>query len=360
MAVSASTASDVPETLARALRRLPRVGIGAVGLIAALLVAIVVACSIGPVAVPFPTTVSAILGPIAEWLGLPAADPAHAALVDGVRLPRVLLAAVTGAALACAGVVMQAVFRNPLAEPGITGVSSGAAATAVLLIVTGAAAAAPWVLPAGAFVGALLAVALVQAVAGVTRPGSAATLLLVGVALNALLGAIISAAIANAPDESDVQQAIFWLNGDLTAATWGDAAVAAGPVLVGVAILVCFARELDLMVLSEESAAATGVATTAVRQVVLALAALVTAATVAVTGVISFVGLVVPHLVRLVLGPQHRRLLPVSVAVGAVFLVLADLLARVVFSPVVLQTGVVTAIVGAPVLLMLVTRRSGR
>jgi iron complex transport system permease protein len=340
----------------RSLRRLALT----LGMLAALCLALVLACSLGPVSLPPRTVLAAVLGPAAEWLGLPAADPAQAAVVTGIRLPRALLAAITGAALAGAGAVMQAVFRNPLAEPGITGVSSGAAASAVLLIVTGAAAAAPWLLPLGAFLGAIAVVALVQAVAGIARPGSASTLLLVGVALNALLGAVISAAIANAPHDADVQQAIFWLNGDLTASTWGDVGIAAAPAVLGTAALTCFARELNLMLLSEDSAAATGVPTLAVRQGVLAIAALVTASTVAVTGVISFVGLVVPHLVRLVLGPDHRRLLPVSILGGAAFLTLADLAARMLLSPVVLQTGVITALIGAPVLLVLVVRRRAR
>lgn len=330
--------------------------------IAVVVLTIIISSSLGPVRTPPSAVVAAALDLIgwpAAWPA-PDADPTHTALISTVRLPRALLAALTGAALACAGAVMQAVFRNPLAEPGITGVSSGAAAAAVLLLITGVAATSPWTLPLGAFLGALAAVTVVQVVAGVARPGSAATLLLVGVALNALLGAIIAAAIANAPDSADVQQAIFWLNGDLTATLWSDVGLAVLPVLLGVPVLMCFARELNLMVLSEETAAATGVSTTAVRQVVLALAALVTAATVAVTGVISFVGLVVPHLVRLVLGPDHRSLLPVSIAVGAVFLSVADMVARNLLSPVILQTGVVTALVGAPVLLILVLKRSTR
>lgn len=334
-------------------------------LFAAALTTVILASSLGPVSTPPRATVVVLLRPIesllaATGVALPAIEPGHEALVATVRLPRVLLASLTGAALACAGAVMQAVFRNPLAEPGITGVSSGAATAAVLLLVTGTAASASWVLPAGAFAGALLAVALVQLIAGVARPGSSATLLLVGVALNALLGAIIAAAIANAPDVADVQQAIFWLNGDLTATTWHDVGVAVLPVVTGLVVLLCFARELNLMIISDDMASASGVSTMVVRQVVLALAALVTAATVAVTGVISFVGLVVPHLVRLVLGPDHHRLLPVSMGAGAIFLTVADLGARLLLDPVVLQTGVVTALIGAPVLLILVIRKVAR
>ena len=337
----------------------PAVAVGILLLVAT----VVLATSLGPVRTSAGTVFLVLLEPLrtaleATGIDLPRPDPGHSSLVATVRLPRVLLAAVTGAALAGAGAVMQAVFRNPLAEPGITGVSAGAACAAVLLIVTGITQQAPWTLPLGAFAGALLAVTLVQAVAGLTRPGSAGTLLLVGIALNALLGAVIAAAIANANDAADIQRATFWLNGDLTAATWQDVSVIVIPVLAGMAALLCLTRELNLMVLSEEAAAATGVNTTAVRQVALGLAALITAACVSVTGVISFVGLVVPHLVRLLIGPDHRRLLPMSIGLGAVFLVLADLGARLLFSPVVLQTGVVTAFIGAPVLLLLVMRRS--
>lgn len=279
-----------------------------------------------------------------------------ATLVWNIRLPRVLLAGLVGASLAVAGAVMQAVFRNPLAEPGITGVSSGAAVVAVLLIITGVAGTAPWILPLGAFLGALIAVTFVQSVAGV-RGGSSATLLLVGIALNAFLGAVISAAIANAPHSEDAQQAMFWLNGDLTAANWDDVSLAVTPILIGTIGMLVLIPELNLFLLGDEHASTTGVRTHWMRQVLLALAALVTAAGVAVTGVISFVGLVVPHLIRLVIGPNHRILLPVSMGFGAVFLILADVVARNLFSPVVLQTGTVTAFLGAPVLLALILRQ---
>ena len=210
-----------------------------------------------------------------------------------------------------------------------------------------------------AAVGAVAAVALVQVVAG-ARGGGGATLLLVGIALNAFLGAVISVAIANAPTSDDAMQAVFWLNGDLTAANWRDVGLAVAPIVIGLAVLLAAVPELNLFLLGDEQAATTGVRTVRTRQVLLALAALVTAAGVAVTGIIAFVGLVVPHLVRLVLGPDHRILLPVSMAVGAIFLALADLVARNLLDPVVLQTGTVTAFIGAPVLLVLVLRRAAR
>ncbi|WP_410194281.1 FecCD family ABC transporter permease [Corynebacterium amycolatum] len=326
------------------------------------------AISIGPAGTGFSNGIVALLTPLINTLSddlpalnhlLPEISPATQSLVWSIRLPRVLLAGLVGASLAVAGATMQAVFRNPLAEPGVTGVSSGAAVVAVILIVAGVAAKAPWVLSAGAFIGALLAVIFVQIVAGLNG-GSGATLLLVGIALNAFLGAVIAATIANAPHSDDTQQAMFWLNGDLTAANWQDIALAVGPITVGTVILMMLIPELNLLLLGEEQAAATGMRTVWIRQLLLALAALVTAAGVAVTGVISFVGLVVPHLIRLAIGPDHRSLLPISMCLGAVFLILADLVARSLFSPVALQTGTVTAFLGAPALLALILRQGGR
>ena len=329
---------------------------------------ILLAISIGPAGTGFSNGIVALLTPLINTLSddlpalnhlLPEISPATQSLVWSIRLPRVLLAGLVGASLAVAGATMQAVFRNPLAEPGVTGVSSGAAVVAVILIVTGVTAKAPWVLSAGAFIGALLAVIFVQIVAGLNG-GSGATLLLVGIALNAFLGAVIAATIANAPHSDDAQQAMFWLNGDLTAANWQDIALAVGPITVGTVILMMLIPELNLLLLGEEQAAATGMRTVWIRQLLLALAALVTAAGVAVTGVISFVGLVVPHLIRLAIGPDHRSLLPISMCLGAVFLILADLVARSLFSPVALQTGTVTAFLGAPALLALILRQGGR
>ena len=362
-AIRARPARAVEQTRARSARRLRRAALG-LGLPLAVLVTGLVATSIGPVTTPPLDTVQMLLEPLRDRLAaigveLPERSTAALSVVWSIRLPRVVLALLVGAALAVAGAVMQAVLRNPLAEPGITGVSSGAAAGAVLLIVTGATTTAPWLLPLGAFVGAIAAVALVQLVAG-ARGGGGATLLLVGIALNAFLGAVIAAAIANAPSSDDAMQAVFWLNGDLTAANWRDVGLAVAPILIGLVVLLAAVPELNLFLLGDEHAATTGVRTVRARQALLALAALVTAAGVAVTGIISFVGLVVPHLVRLVLGPDHRVLLPVSMAVGAVFLALADLIARNLLEPVVLQTGTVTAFFGAPVLLVLVLRRAAR
>ncbi|MEX3505664.1 FecCD family ABC transporter permease [Corynebacterium sp. LK2510] len=306
------------------------------------------ALCIGPVTTPIRDVVAAIAA-MASGDKLSATE----ILITQIRLPRILTCALVGGALAVGGAAMQAVFRNPLAEPGITGVGAGAACVAVATIVTGLAATHPVLMSLGAFAGALLATFLVQAVGS---RGSNATLLLVGVALNSFLGAVIAAMVANARDSEDARSAMFWLNGDLTGSTFANVALVVGPVLLGSAGVVIHARELNLFALGEATAQSSGVAVKRVSHTVLACAALATAGAVATTGVISFVGLVVPHLIRLVAGADHRFLLPASFLVGASFLIVADTAARMLFNPVILQTGVITALIGAPFLLFLVLR----
>ena len=325
---------------------------GLVVLTGLLVAACLAAVSIGPVDSSLPRALDALAS---AWTGRP--QDGAALLVTGIRLPRVLTAVLVGGALAVAGAAMQTVFRNPLAEPGITGVYSGAAVVAVLLLVTGVAVTAPWTLPLGAFAGALAVSTAVQLAGLGRRSGSAATLLLVGIALNAFCGAIISAVIANAPDGDAARSAVFWLNGDLSGRTMSDVALAAGPVLLGAAVIVACCRQLDMLDLGEDLARAGGVEVRRVTHLVLAAAALTTAAAVSITGIISFVGLVVPHLVRLLTGPRHTILLPASFLLGGVFLTVADTAARMLFTPVVLQTGTITALIGAPFLLVLVLRR---
>lgn len=286
------------------------------------------------------TTVAALLvGPVGF----------NSLVVTEIRLPRVLMCALVGGALAVAGAAMQAVFSNPLAEPGITGVGAGAATFAVLAIIMGWTA----IMPVGAFLGALLATFVVQAAGR-----SVSSILLVGVALNSFLGAVIAAMVANAPNAEQARSAMFWLNGDLTGRTMDDVTLVLAPILIGVAGVVVFYRELNMLSLGGDTAQSSGVAVKKVSHAVLAFGALATAGAVATCGVISFVGLVVPHLIRLVAGANHKFLLPASFLVGGTFLTVADTCARMMFDPITLQTGVVTALVGAPFLLFLVMRRA--
>lgn len=315
--------------------------------------AALVGVCIGPVGVPMTQALRA-LGHLATTnIGAGAQD----ALITQIRLPRILISILVGGGLSVAGAAMQAVFGNPLAEPGITGVSAGAAVVAAALIVTGAVSATSWALPVGAFAGALAASAIVQIIGFGRRGASTASLLLVGIALNSFLGALTAALIANAVNSEDARSAMFWLNGDLTGGTMADVTMVAPPLMVGVAGTLFFARELNMLALGSTTAQSSGVHVRLVSNLVLAFAALATASGVAATGIISFVGLVVPHLVRLLFGSDHTFLLPASFMLGAIFLTAADTAARMIFTPVVLQTGTLTALIGAPFLLFLVLRR---
>lgn len=252
---------------------------------------------------------------------------------------------------------MQTVFHNPLADPGIVGVSSGAAVAAVLTIVTGANFFGQWTVPFSAFVGALITVAVVYLIASSRamdgRGADPATLVLVGMAITAFLGAVISAATANAPQDSELRSVAFWLNGDLVSRTWDHVGVSFIPIILGLILAIGASRDLNLMLLGESTAQTSGLNVGRARVLLLALAALLTATAVAVSGTITFVGLVVPHLIRIVLGADHRALLPTAALLGATFVIIADTVARLLFSPIVLQTGVVVAFIGSPIFLYL-------
>lgn len=330
-----------------------RGAVACVALAACLCLSVVAATSAGPVRVPFGRVVSIVLG---------GAGPAHAGserdvlVVQQIRLPRVLVAMLVGATLGVSGAVMQALFRNPLADPGIVGVSSGAAMGAVVALSSGLAASGRWAVPIAAFAGAVASLTAVSLIAAASARRSAATLLLAGLAMNALLGALISALVANAPNDPQLRSIVFWLQGGLDARTWAHAQLIVVPAVLAVAIACVHGRDLNVLLLGDEQARGAGVHVERVRALLLLGASLGTAAAVAVSGIIGFVGLIVPHAVRLTLGPDHRVLLPASALAGASFLVLADLVARMLVSPAVLQVGTVTALAGAPVFLLLVLR----
>lgn len=322
-------------------------------LAAGLCLSVVAAMSAGPLRVPFGRVVSIVLG----GAGSADAGPDRDVLVvQQVRLPRVLVAVLVGATLGVSGAVMQAFFRNPLADPGIVGVSSGAAMGAVVALSTGVAASSRWVVPMAAFAGAITSLVAVSLIAAASARRSAATLLLVGLAMNALLGALISALVANAPNDPQLRSIVFWLQGGLDARTWSHVHLIVLPTVVAVAIACAHGRDLNVLLLGDEQARSAGIHVEKVRALLLLSASLGTAAAVAVSGIIGFVGLIVPHAVRLTLGPDHRVLLPASALTGASFLVLADLAARVLVSPAVLQVGTVTALAGAPLFLVLILR----
>jgi iron complex transport system permease protein len=322
--------------------------------LSALLVGVVVAsAALGPVRID-PLTVSRVILNLAG-VGAHEVPATHQTIVADVRLPRILLAATVGFALAAAGTVMQGFFRNPLADPSIIGVSSGAAVGAVAAI------AFPALVPIGsvhlpAFVGALVTAFLVYAIATEGGRTPVATLLLAGVAIQAFLGAVISFMVVHSGE--NLREAVIWMMGHLHRSSWGDVGFALPVTVVGVLVLGAYTREMNVLLLGEEDAQNLGVSVERTKLLLLALASLVTAAGVAVAGVIGFVGLVVPHVMRLIVGPDHRILLPTSALAGASFLVIADTVARVgAFGLPIVPVGIVTATVGAPFFLYLLTSR---
>lgn len=277
------------------------------------------------------------------------------ALVLGLRIPRVLLAALVGACLSGAGVLYQALFKNALADPYILGVSSGAGLGAVLALAFGGVGALAAVLvPASAFVGATLTMLLVVAIASRAGRLETLSLLLAGVAVSYTLAALTSFAMV--VRRETMARIVFWMMGGLQAATWQYVAVVGVMLVAGLALPLAYSRELDIILLGDERAGQLGVNVKVLERMVLASASLMVAAAVSVAGLIGFVGLMTPHMTRLVLGPRHRLLLPASVIAGAIVMVLADLLARVVLAPIELPVGIVTALAGGPVFVWLLMR----
>jgi iron complex transport system permease protein len=279
-----------------------------------------------------------------------------------LRLPRVLLAALVGAALALSGAATQGLFRNPLADPSIIGVTSGASLGASLMIAGGSLwgwwtyAPGPGVLALGAFVGGLAASALVFRLAHSDHGTSVLTMLLIGVAIGALAGACNSG-LAYVVDNEALRRMSLWQMGGLSASSWSDFYWAAALMLPLLLYLPGRAAALNAMLLGESEARHLGVDVERLKRNVIVLVAITVAGAVALTGVIAFVGLVVPHVMRLLLGPDHRRLLPAVGLAGAVLLILADALARSVVAPAELPVGILTALLGAPLFLSLLRQR---
>lgn len=287
------------------------------------------------------------------------ADSLSDALIVDVRLPRVLLAAIVGASLAGAGAIYQALFRNPLADPYILGVSSGAGLGAMLaLVATGGATALRYgSVPVAAFAGAVLTMALVTRLALWRGRLDTASLLLAGVAISYTLAALTSFLMVFAREQ--MATVVFWMMGGLGSASWPYLAMVAPMFALGAALAIISARELNLMLLGDERAGHLGLDVDRFKLFVLAVASLLTAAAVAVAGLIGFIGLMVPHAIRLVIGPDHRALLPASFLGGGIALVAADLVARTVIAPVEVPVGIVTALLGGPFFVWLLVRGEG-
>lgn len=283
-------------------------------------------------------------------------DAVHRRIVLQWRLPRGLMGVLVGGGLAVAGATFQALLRNPLAEPYILGISGGAAAGAVVVLTLGLATGGSWVLPAAAFAGALVAILLVFRVAAAAdRSLDVRVLLLAGVVVGAFFTAVIAFVLAIS-EAREVRSAVLWMMGSLAGADWRNLGVVAAYTLPAILVLLGLARALNLMSVGEETASYLGTDVERVKRLAYAVASLVTAAGVAMTGVIGFVGLIVPHALRLAVGSDYRTLLPLSFLAGGAFLALCDVLARTVLSPTEIPIGVVTAFVGVPLFLVLLRR----
>ncbi|GAA2421028.1 iron ABC transporter permease [Streptomyces pulveraceus] len=325
----------------------------AAGLLAALLVCCLLSAGLGAYSIPLGDVLSSVQHRLG--LGGAALDRVGESVLWNVRLPRVVLALLVGASLGCAGALMQGVFGNPLAEPGVIGISSGAAVGAVASIALGLNFLGNWTVTVCAFIAGLATVLLVYALSRSGGRTEVVTLILTGIAVNAFAGALIGLFIFFA-DNAQISQITFWQLGSLAQATWPKVLAVLPCAVLGLLVAPFHARKLDLLALGERPARHLGVDVERLRIVLVLVVALLTAAAVAVAGIISFVGLLVPHLLRMANGPGHRFLVPASALGGALVLVVGDLAARTVADPAELPLGVLTALFGSPFFFWLLRR----
>jgi len=330
------------------------------GLVLLLAGSVLGATSVGSVPIPFGSVAAALVERLAG-LDVTGVTSIQEAIIVQLRLPRVLLAALVGGSLAVSGAALQGLLRNPMADPGIIGVSSGGAFGAVFSVTTGLAEKQAWTLPLFAFVGAVSATVAIYCLS--TRHGRTplAALLLAGLAVGAFLSAMTSFLLSLAQNVLILRELVFWLLGGLEGRGWRHLDLVVVPALLGSAALYVFARDLNVLAATgEEGAMSLGVQIQQLKRWLLVLTALVTGVVVSVSGIIGFVGLLVPHAARLTVGPDHRLLLPASFLGGAIFLIWADLLTRTLLPTEELRLGVVTAAVGAPFFLVILQRHRVR
>jgi iron complex transport system permease protein len=323
-----------------------------------LFLSILLGISIGTVAVPMGTIIQIIIAKVFGANALALIDPMYSSIVLNIRLPRVILAGLVGAALAIAGAAFQGLLRNPLADPYTLGVSSGASVGAVLTLFFHLS--IPFVgiftLPLLSILFSLITIFLVLTFARkIERSMRVETIILTGIIFSSFLGAFISLMIALTGDE--LRQIIGWLLGSVSMRGWEYIKIILPFFIIGSAILIFNAKELNAMSFGEERAQHLGVNVQKRKLIILTAGSILTGAAVAVSGTIGFVGLVIPHLARILWGPDHRHLLPLSILTGSGFLILADLLSRTIISPTELPIGVITALIGAPVFALILLQR---
>lgn len=319
---------------------------------------IVVAVAVGAVYVPLGKAFKIILANMG-LLKDPAISVEQNSIIYLVRLPRVLVACLAGGALAACGTVMQGMFRNPMADPGILGVSSGAGLGAVAAITLGLTARSIFALPLFASIGALLAVATIYFLS--LRKGKIPplTLILSGIAVSTFIGAFTQLILINS-NHYEVRYFVFWTMGGLNGMMWEQVRLIAAPVIILLLVLMLFSRDLNLLLLGEEEAQSVGLEPSRTRKLLLLLTSLITAVAISVCGPVSFVGLIVPHIMRLITGPDHRLLIPASALGGSIFLVGCDILSRLPANGEI-SVGIITSMLGAPYFLYLLiqSRREG-
>jgi len=330
-------------------------------LIGALLVGVVVSCALGQYPIPFAEVAASVLhrlsGPVG--LGSPVADRFAEATLWQVRMPRTVMALLVGSALAGAGALMQGLFGNPLADPGVIGVSSGAALGAAVAIAAGFRFLGSFSVAASAFVAGLAATLLVYLLSRGSGRTETVTLVLTGIAINAVCGAGLALCMYLG-SQTAIDQIVFWQLGSLNGSSWSYVVTVLPFVAVGLVGSTLCARSLDLLALGDRSARHLGVQVERLRFVAIVLVAVTVAAAVAFCGIIAFVGLVVPHLLRAIVGPGHRVLLPASMLAGAVLLLVADIVARTAIAYADLPIGMLTAFVGGPFFLWQLRRTRAR
>src|SRR5690554_1837453 len=352
MAAAGSVTQPIPIVRRRRLAR------GAT-LAAVLTITLVVGVVLSAIAGQLPITPTEVIGSILQACGIQngwaPVDPIIESTLWVVRFPRLVMGLMVGAALAVAGAVMQAIFGNPLAEPGVVGVSSGAALGASVSIVLGLTVLGSWSTAAFAFAGGLLAVLLVYFVSRASGRTEVVTLLLTGIAINAFGGAGL-ALLLFVGDTASREQIIFWQLGSLNGSGWTEVLVVAVVAIGGLGVALLFARKYDLFSLGERAARHLGVNVEVLRVLSILLVALLTGAAVAFCGIIAFVGLVVPHIIRMAIGPAHRPLILASAVGGGVLMVFADLIARTMIPGPDLPIGMLTSLIGGPFFFFLLYR----
>lgn len=320
---------------------------------------IIFVSTLGVARIPLKESMKIILNNIPfikNKISLEGISSSHVVIINKIRFPRIILSALIGMALAGSGVIFQGIFKNPMAEPYVLGISSGAAFGATLAIVLGI---QSTILGMGAisimaFLGAVTTTFIVYNVARIGNKTPVVTLLLAGIALSFLLSSLISLFMTF--NREQVEKIVFWTMGSVSSASWKHVIISSPIILLGSIVFIIFSRDLNVMLLGEDSAKNLGVEVEKLKKILLIIASIVTASAVAVSGIIGFVGLVIPHIVRLIVGPDHRVLIPFTLISGALFMIITDTLARILIPPVEIPVGVITSLFGAPFFIYLLCK----